>query len=846
MRIIYLLTLLTISVSVHAQAQSSSPYFSIGIAGSPADVKTKTQSGIVLMGGGSDVEEALAWMIRLSDGGDFIILRASGSIGYNDFIKGLGNANSVETLLLDTREKAMSAAVGKRLREAEAVFIAGGDQWNYVRNWSNSEVSKALDYLIREKKIPVGGTSAGCAVLSGICFDASHDTAISKTALTNPYDSTVSLSRSFINLPLLKNVVADQHYSQRHRQGRHVTFIARMLTDMKIADATGIGVDERTAVCIDASGNAAVFGSGDAYFLAPQSSPEQCQPNQPLMWSGKRDAIRSYRYSGSPTGTKAFNLSKWPTGKPTSYWYATNGILNGQQPEIPLYTGPIPNSRKPNTPIDTTVVQYGDPPIDILLGVVTPTLTVFLPERSKATGTAVIVCPGGGYQILATSHEGSDMARRFNEEGVAAFVLKYRLPREEIMIDKKIGPLQDVQRATQVVRERAAEWGIRPNRIGILGSSAGGHLASTAGTHWHESFIDNPENTSLRPDFMILNYPVISFSDSLTHGGSRVSLISTKKFTSDDHRYGRIPASAKALGLSESDVINFSNELQVNNRTPPTFITAPLTDKVVPVGNTLAFITALQQYNVPVESFLYEKGEHGYGMYNPAAKQQWTESCIAWMKRMDFIPGNQDWANLRRFSAQNERLEAVKPGEQRVVFMGNSITEGWGNLDQDFFKDKPYVNRGISGQTTPQMLLRFRQDVIDLKPAAVVILAGTNDIAGNTGPITLEHTKDNIISMVELARSNGIKVVLCSVLPAFDFSWRPGLQPAERIVRLNEMLKKYATDNGIVYVDYHSAMSDERMGLKKELGEDGVHPNLAGYKVMAPLAERGIGRALAK
>ena len=150
---------------------------------------------------------------------------------------------------------------------------------------------------------------------------------------------------------------------------------------------------------------------------------------------------------------------------------------------------------------------------------------------------------------------------------------------------------------------------------------------------------------------------------------------------------------------------------------------------------------------------------------------------------------SQDWANLARYKDDNTKLGLPKPGEKRVVFMGNSITEGWGNLNPDFFKGKPYVNRGISGQTTPQMLVRFRPDVINLKPAVVVILAGTNDIAGNTGPSTLEMIADNIYSMAEMAKANGIKVVICSVIPAFDYPWKPGLEPAEKIASLNEMLK---------------------------------------------------------
>jgi len=204
----------------------------------------------------------------------------------------------------------------------------------------------------------------------------------------------------------------------------------------------------------------------------------------------------------------------------------------------------------------------------------------------------------------------------------------------------------------------------------------------------------------------------------------------------------------------------------------------------------------------------------------------------------------QDWANTARFKDENAKLAPPAKGENRVVFMGNSITEGWIRTHPDFFAGKPYVNRGISGQTTPQMLVRFRPDVINLKPALVVILAGTNDIAGNTGPSTLEMIMDNLISMTELAKANNIKVVLSSVLPAFDYPWKPGLQPAEKIASLNAMIKSYADKNGIVYIDYFSSMADERKGLKKELSGDGVHPNDTGYKVMEPLVEAAIKKAL--
>ena len=215
-------------------------------------------------------------------------------------------------------------------------------------------------------------------------------------------------------------------------------------------------------------------------------------------------------------------------------------------------------------------------------------------------------------------------------------------------------------------------------------------------------------------------------------------------------------------------------------------------------------------------------------------------SIMCWIT----ITEAQDWVNLNRFREDNEKLGPARTCEDRVVFMGNSITEGWLTQVPEFFSGRPYINRGISGQTTPQMLIRFRQDVIHLRPKVAVILAGTNDIAGNTGPSTLEMIEDNIYSMTELAQAHGIQVVLCSVLPAYDYPWRPGLEPAPKIVELNKRLKQYADTHGVVYGDFFSAMADERNGLPKELSEDGVHPNKAGYAVMAPIVENAIARAL--
>jgi lysophospholipase L1-like esterase len=204
----------------------------------------------------------------------------------------------------------------------------------------------------------------------------------------------------------------------------------------------------------------------------------------------------------------------------------------------------------------------------------------------------------------------------------------------------------------------------------------------------------------------------------------------------------------------------------------------------------------------------------------------------------------QDWPNLSKYQEENAKLKPIAPGEKRIVLMGDSITEFWSTTDSEYFIGKPYLNRGISGQTTPQMLLRFRADVIDLKPSAVVILAGINDIAGNTGPVTLQMITNNIFSMVELAHANHIKVILCSVLPAYDFPWKPNQNPAQKVVDLNKIIKNYADAKGILYLDYFSAMRDERDGLKSAYSGDGVHPNKLGYQIMAPLAEKAIKEVL--
>lgn len=216
-------------------------------------------------------------------------------------------------------------------------------------------------------------------------------------------------------------------------------------------------------------------------------------------------------------------------------------------------------------------------------------------------------------------------------------------------------------------------------------------------------------------------------------------------------------------------------------------------------------------------------------------------ACLwAAFSSFSLLAQQKDWAQFGRYAEANKQVNIFP----KVVFMGNSITDNWWPADSLFFKDHQYLDRGISGQTTAEMLVRFRADVIDLKPQVVVILAGINDIAQNNGAIALQNVFGNIVSMAELAQANRIQVILCSVLPAYDFPWRPGLEPADKVMRLNGMIREYARKNEIPYVDYHSVLKDSRNGLPEKYSKDGVHPTLAGYKIMEDLVQEAIGKVL--
>jgi acetyl esterase/lipase len=283
------------------------------------------------------------------------------------------------------------------------------------------------------------------------------------------------------------------------------------------------------------------------------------------------------------------------------------------QTTIPLYNE-VPNSKPAlNYKEKADTMQDG---VIIISKVSIPDITIFKPGHPDKNKPAVVICPGGGYAVLAYNLEGTEVAKIMNTWGVTAVVLKYRLPSDEIMKDKSIGPLQDAQRALQYVRENAAELNVNPNMIGIMGFSAGGHLASTASTHFDKAYISNPLNTSLRPDFSILGYPVISFTDSLTHMGSRDNLV------------GKNP--------SQEMIQNFSNELQVTEKTPPTFLVLASDDNTVNPENSINYYEALLRNKVPVEMHIFQNGGHGFGTHL-LAKNNWMENLKHWMEHNGYL-----------------------------------------------------------------------------------------------------------------------------------------------------------------------------------------------------------------
>lgn len=282
--------------------------------------------------------------------------------------------------------------------------------------------------------------------------------------------------------------------------------------------------------------------------------------------------------------------------------FAQDKVVNLWEGKIP---GAIVNSKyvEENLVLESGAIR--------IQKVTNPTLSIFLPEKEKANGSAIVICPGGGYKVLAIDHEGIHIAKWFNKLGFAAFILKYRLPNDTIMVNKNVGPLQDAQEAIRFVRRNSAQWNINPAKIGIIGFSAGAHLASTAATHFNEK-IYNSDTISARPDFSLLIYPVISMKDEITHLGSRRNLL------------GENP--------SQELILHFSNEEQVSKLTPPAFLVHSKDDNTVPIENSINYFLALKRNNIPGELHIFEKGGHGYGMGREKGTElQWTEMCKSWL-----------------------------------------------------------------------------------------------------------------------------------------------------------------------------------------------------------------------
>jgi cyanophycinase len=312
---------------------------SIGIVGDTADVRTPTMAGSVLMGGGTDVDEAFKWMISRNGGRNVVIIRASGTDDYNTYVDSLGKVSSVETLKIDSRALANNDTVARFIRNAEMLFIAGGDQSNYMKYWKGTKTMAAINYLLNVKHVPVGGTSAGCAIMGGFYYSGEYESLTSGPALANPYDTLLKVyDNDLLQAPFLHQVITDQHYVTRSRQGRHVAFLSRITKDKNVY-ADGIASDEKTAVCIDENGKAIVLGKSKAYFLItdPKKSPETCEPNKPLNWNCNQQAIRVYELPGAANekssgsfDVTAFNISK-ATGGKWYWWWVDNGVLKQEE-----------------------------------------------------------------------------------------------------------------------------------------------------------------------------------------------------------------------------------------------------------------------------------------------------------------------------------------------------------------------------------------------------------------------------------------------------------------------------------------------------------------------------------
>jgi cyanophycinase len=300
---------------------------SIGIAGDTADTKARSQSGLLLAGGGGDVDAAMQWLLDRSGGGDVVIIRASGGTGYNEYLYKMGKVNSVETLLINSRELAENDTVAKIVRNAEALFIAGGDQWNYTQYWMGTPLNEAINYLINRKKVPVGGTSAGLAILGEYFFDAKFGSIMSDSALLNPIQKKMSINKGFIKIKTLRNIITDSHYNERKRQGRHIAMMAFIRKEYG-KNVIGIGIDEKTAITIDEHNRFKVLGTNNVWLVSANSNPTIKEGN-PLDWNHPNGAIKAKIIAGSPKGTEGgkFRQRKAPKNAREALFNVEDGKL---------------------------------------------------------------------------------------------------------------------------------------------------------------------------------------------------------------------------------------------------------------------------------------------------------------------------------------------------------------------------------------------------------------------------------------------------------------------------------------------------------------------------------------
>ncbi len=506
---------------------------------------------------------------------------------------------------------------------------------------------------------------------------------------------------------------------------------------------------------------------------------------------------------------------------------ATISFRISAQDVIPLYKDPLPGSE--NWDWSEAISKYSPEDSRFVYNISKPSVTVYSPPYYLKTGTAVVVAPGGGFHFLNWDNEGTKVAKWLNSKGITAFVLKYRVaksitddPAKELslqmadpeMLNNKIAPIvklamEDGLAAIEYIRSNAVTYEVNPDQIGMMGFSAGATLTMSVAYN---------ANKNNRPNFIA---PIYAYEPAII--GS-----------------------------------------QLPQKKTPIFLAVAGDDELQIVPHSLSIYKKWFSDGHPAELHVYQKGGHGFGMKEQdLPTDTWHERFGEWLQLHDYhkklypnkyeklygqeavakgkIEGikkmQNDYAFLERYKTENAEVPPSKSGEQRVVFLGNSITEGWANDNPAFFTDNNFIGRGISAQTSVQLLLRFRQDVINLNPKAVVIHIGTNDVAENTGPFDPDYTMSNIESMAELARANKIKVILATVVPTTQFQWNRKLgDRSDMIVDLNNRIKKYAHDNGISVIDYHTALRNNKNGMDPDIAADGVHPSMKGFKIMEETA----------